>query len=404
MFCGHCGTEVPDIAEFCPNCGAAMRPSQATVVDAYSPSDESAKAAQKPKRPKKKTGLIIGIVAAVVVVAAIVAGVLLYMHHQDEIAHQEVSLSINLNATGYAAPEKGGVPVKISGTDLDGASVEIYVLLIYTDTVVELHRGDYTIAAAGDAIAADGAFYAAQDNMLSVTIDENGISDADGNADPTLQLGYTEVAAESVTDDQIAGAKQALIDAGVDEEAATAIAATATTKRDTRLAEIQAEQEEAAARAEAEARANSLHISTDLYELDLPDYWYDKIEIEYSGTDVTVYQKGYRTLSLAYITVEDGGPSYWTDGDVSGAALASKESGNRRVVVRAAFFSYYAEEFYNRRSWLPSKLTEAELRSGIDLQSLGTKSYDDYAKASNSDYSGSTIAYDAIKPTIVTKW
>ena len=102
MYCTNCGAQNADDATFCTTCGTSLKaqdsgqPQQAPVPpqQAYAPPPQQAYPPQQqylqapyPQQPgygyptqapkKKKTGLIIGIVAGVVVIAAVIALVLI---------------------------------------------------------------------------------------------------------------------------------------------------------------------------------------------------------------------------------------------------------------------------------------------------------------------------------------
>lgn len=72
MFCTKCGKENPEGAVVCTGCGAQLNGGAAPTV----PETPVTPTAPKSPAPKKKTGLIIGIVAAVVAVIAIAVGIL----------------------------------------------------------------------------------------------------------------------------------------------------------------------------------------------------------------------------------------------------------------------------------------------------------------------------------------
>ena len=87
MFCTKCGKENNDGAKFCTGCGNALSapetpvvapveaPAPVAPVEPVAPVVAPA-SAPAPQQPKKKTGLIIGIVAGVVAIIVIVLGVL----------------------------------------------------------------------------------------------------------------------------------------------------------------------------------------------------------------------------------------------------------------------------------------------------------------------------------------
>lgn len=72
MFCPKCGNRLADVARFCVKCGNPVP--VIPTAPAHTPAPASVEVKEAPKK-KKKTGLIIGILAAVLVVLGIVAAV-----------------------------------------------------------------------------------------------------------------------------------------------------------------------------------------------------------------------------------------------------------------------------------------------------------------------------------------
>ncbi len=65
MFCGKCGTEIPDHAAFCPECGNRLRNTAPSFSDQAGPAPQTAV-----RLRKKKPYIVIAVMAAVVLAAA----------------------------------------------------------------------------------------------------------------------------------------------------------------------------------------------------------------------------------------------------------------------------------------------------------------------------------------------
>lgn len=137
MFCTRCGTGNPEGNAFCSNCGAPLRPAAAQpppVMPQYNPQYQGyAPAAPK----KKKTGLIIGIIAGLVVLLGAAAAVYFfvlgtpvtgYWYSDDSgmaIEFKDAGTVINHSVEGldtadykYDKPSGKGT-IAINGTDHD---------------------------------------------------------------------------------------------------------------------------------------------------------------------------------------------------------------------------------------------------------------------------------------------
>lgn len=69
-YCSYCGNPFADDAQFCPNCGMAATPEEASPVGEAIPVTPQETTGEMPQKPKKKRkGLIIAIVAVVLVLA-----------------------------------------------------------------------------------------------------------------------------------------------------------------------------------------------------------------------------------------------------------------------------------------------------------------------------------------------
>lgn len=94
MFCGKCGTEIPEIAKFCPKCGAPVDRAAESISTPVA----------RPATGTKKTGLIVGVALAVIIVVASSIWGLTSLFSQPEdaetVAIKYVDASFDLDYSG----------------------------------------------------------------------------------------------------------------------------------------------------------------------------------------------------------------------------------------------------------------------------------------------------------------
>lgn len=256
MFCSQCGTNLPDDAQFCAACGARVSDMVESGTVREGVAAESPSSSPAPSGKRKKTGLIIGIVA-VVVVALVGVGVYAFLSNKAyEEAHKEIAVPIDIVIEGYGDGAGSGIPVAVEGTDLDGAKISTRVVLGSEGGQVALKRGTYTIRPAGPPVSDEGRLFVEPSQPVELSIGEGGVSLSDGNG--SVKFKYEAVPAEQVTDEQIQAARDWMTSFDVAAETADALVNKVAAVRQAEIDRIAEEKrkadEEAQKRAEEEAR------------------------------------------------------------------------------------------------------------------------------------------------------
>ncbi|MDD6693033.1 MAG: zinc ribbon domain-containing protein [Olsenella sp.] len=358
MICPNCKSEIRDDALFCPLCGkptgldatgtdtslqdepqadatqvlepaadatqvlepaANATQADAAQVEAASGAPAGGKA-RKHRGPSRKA--IVAIVVAGVVAAGAVGGGLYYHQQQveqaererqeelereqqraaalDALRHQDHPVTFTIQADGYEA-EDGPIPVRITGTNLDGTSVDTTCHVSQDGSGTTLKSGSYEATVVASPLTKSGTLYATPDSPVSFEIpvaeeadagsadggsagaasDSGDSADAGGSgaaATPT-EGGTIQLAALDPldqTDDVIDAAYQAALDGGLDAGTADAYRQAAV---DVRTAAEKAK-EEAEAKAAAERRAQDAHAAYSTFLQGTYDWGSDK------GTDL----------------------------------------------------------------------------------------------------------------------
>lgn len=349
MICPNCKSEIRDDALFCPLCGKptgldatgtdtslpdepqadatqVLEPAaDATQADAAQAEDASEAPAggkaRKHRGPSRKA--IVAIAVAGVVAAGAVGGGLYYHQQQveqaererqeelereqqrtaalDALRHQDHPVTFTIQADGYEA-EDGPIPVRITGTDLDGTSVDTTCYVAQDGSGTTLKSGSYEATVVASPLTKSGTLYATPDSPVSFEIPvaeeaDAGSTDA-GSADAGSQ-GTTSDSGDSAdaggssatsapteggtiqlaaldpldqTDDVIDAAYQAALGGGLDAGTADAYRQAAV---DVRTA-AEKEKEEAEAKAAAEKRAQDAHAAYSTFLQGTYDWGSDK--------------------------------------------------------------------------------------------------------------------------------
>lgn len=161
--------------------------------------------------------------------------------------------------------------------------------------------------------------------------------------------------------------------------------------------------------------APPLHISTALYEFDLPEYWRDRVDVVYGDKDsVSIYAKGLTDVPIAAVTV-NGSASAIETGNAESALVYSKSNKQgQRIELRMTNFAWLV--FSETRTgavepegWQEKLLDPALAKKMVSLQVLGKNTASDAASPKQADrrergaFDGWNNAANAIIPTISVK-
>ena len=144
-----------------------------------------------------------------------------------------------------------------------------------------------------------------------------------------------------------------------------------------------------------EPAPDELHIVTDDFEVQLPEYWRGKVDWTQSTnkhgyTRVDVFPKGrtdqtsYNTYKLRLVTFEAFPPSQpQVGGDIGNGRICSVEDKGKVVTTWQTNWSYLANEKQTGQGSGGKGYSESDLRMMVDLASCGTISYEECASKSN---------------------
>lgn len=258
MYCPRCGNEITEDSSFCGKCGTPVRSADAllTSTPVLQPAVVGAQAAggdaPKPFANTRVIRIVCIVVAALVLIAAIVAVWLIAMNGK---AHQTYSLRVNTVIAGTSIGDTSGVPLRIQGTDFESNPVDEKVLVTTDDYSVDLMRGNYTLTLAGDPVGDSGALYKSPSTETSVEVTEDEVTingdsqdeEPGGDAEdiPELNMEFTAVPAEEITDELLQETREWMEDFGFDQEKTDEYITAATEHKQAELKRIAEEKAEA---------------------------------------------------------------------------------------------------------------------------------------------------------------
>lgn len=161
--------------------------------------------------------------------------------------------------------------------------------------------------------------------------------------------------------------------------------------------------------------APPLHISTNLYEFDLPEYWRDRVDVVYDSKDsVSIYAKGLPDVPIAAVTVNRSASAIETGSAESALVYSKSNKQGQRIELRMTNFVWLV--FSETRTgavepegWQAKLLDPALAKKMVSLQVLGKSTVSDIALSGQTDkreteaFAGWNNAANAIIPTISVK-
>ena len=285
MICSKCGFDSPEGSRFCASCGAPLVVMPAQVVNQAFPGEEASPdyridnpmapegqagqgqyAAAPPKPNAKRTKVIIGVAVAAVIVAAGIGGGLWWKVDQDakaaaaekaawEYAHAPQTVSISVEAPEFDESSTG-IPVHITGTDADGAGVDVVQYLKCGAEQVNVVQGSYDFEFSGGYFTSAGHIGKAPGTIQHVDVKIEGDKGSSSVSVTELEkVTYSIVADLEVTDDLIKDVSTWASHDADNAAQAEKLKGEVVSKRDAAVAEKKRQEEEEAARKAAEEEA-----------------------------------------------------------------------------------------------------------------------------------------------------
>lgn len=339
------------------------------------PSAREAEVRHRKMSPKRRNLMVAGVVAVALVAGG--AGYAAWNGYRQEQAavvaanaHTMMSVRIGVRAAGLDCSTGSKIPVQVSGQDSDGSSVSETLYVDEHGRGIKLLPGDYTLSIAASPIAADGTIYTVPTTKAQVTVKSDG-QDLRDQASFTFKV----PASDTVTDDQIDAAAKYAEEGGVSSAAvAKVLQQAATTRRDAAASAVSAREAQAAR--DADAR----HKATDLYQLDIPVEWYDKVATWQNGNTLCIYlTDDTNTPLVTLVAVRDGESFTPDDGDT---VLGTADLGNGYTVYASGpVYPYVVAQTINGRTQDP--VSTYPMDQAIELVELTTGNRYTYSQIKN---------------------
>lgn len=250
MYCTQCGSHNDDSVAFCTSCGKPLRESDVAVTQTDGAvASEASHAAPDGAPSGKRTKAIIGIViAAVVVIALIVCGIVWFnLDQANKAMRAPHRVLVTINADGYSAQDTL-IPIRATGTDLDGKSVDEVFFVDAAGEGVSLSKGDYVLSVAASPLTEDGILYKDVSATFAVVVSEDLDESADVDARTEVVFDMEKSTALDQTQEMIDKAYELAVQDPDQVDKADALVEKAQQAHDEAIAAKQREEELARAR------------------------------------------------------------------------------------------------------------------------------------------------------------
>ena len=342
----------------------------------------------------RRTAIIAAIIAAVLIVVVVAAAAWTSRANREatETAeHADRYVTFALDAPGYAEGKDSPIPVRISGTNLDGAQVDRVYYITPKNPTIGVQQGSYTASVPASPLLSSGTLYEVPQDLIDVQIREKDLSGGD------LNWTFTEMEPVDITDEQLDAAYENALASGMQTDKVDALREGVVSARqsalDKQAADQQAAADAAAAQADSmaqeEARANARNFDDGYVALDVPDFWQGNITYDSYGHTSGAFHTEFYVAGGSFMLLRIDG----MDGDLS---------------TYGATYTNAATEIWNSRHG-GSPYSDWELEEALYLQTGGAITpddvlacYDGYeAQALGEDYIGYFMDNN-ISPTVTT--
>lgn len=171
MNCPYCGTPLTHESTHCPNCGyeANQQPVQLGI-----PGVDHRKGQATWTEPPQRRGL--GIKAVLVLFGVLLIGTLatfcIAIGSYVSPVRQPHPVTFMVNISDYD-DESSRIPVRITGTTIDGDQIDQTIYLAHSGEDVELPKGRYRAEVLGSPISSAGIIYRIPATVVSFTLGED---------------------------------------------------------------------------------------------------------------------------------------------------------------------------------------------------------------------------------------
>ena len=203
MTCPHCGAQLPTTARFCGNCGQPLPDVPDHDVPRGPDAPDTPSTPGEPvigdrRRSTKIAFLAVSVIAAITLSLGIFA--CLYRQAQtDAGAHVQHDVTFVIQADDLDR-RSSRIPVRISGTDIDGNAVDMTTYLAREGVDTQLVNGNYTIEVLGSPISRSGVIFQTPAEPVEFTVED--LAADEGYVLPSeLALGFEPL--EEATKEQV---------------------------------------------------------------------------------------------------------------------------------------------------------------------------------------------------------
>ena len=132
-----------------------------------------------------------------------------------------------------------------------------------------------------------------------------------------------------------------------------------------------------------DAEINSLHVETDDFEFDIPEYYQDKVEWSSESSDgldqlVTVHRKGHPDQALFWVWTSTNSDDVEMEGDVGTHVVDYIEKDGKYIGVSSTNWAYMTAYYVTQD--VDESYTEEDLRELVDLSTGGRYTFEQVIK------------------------
>ena len=284
-----------------------------------------------------------------------------------EESHTKVTVNVTLNVPDYIQGSSSTIPIRVTGTDVDGNSIDQLEQMTLNNHGVTLLRGNYTFAPVGSPVTRGGQTYSIP-TSATVAIDASGVS-VNGSAAEGPTFDYTAIPAANVTDQQVTAIRTWMTDAGIQGTTVQDFIDAVTSARTEALQEAAKEQKKS-------VQKSTSTVQTSSYTFTLPETWWGKVTASQStnayGLTRTTVKVSDTDYELMYVEAVPDSASK-DEGDKETHLVSSVEGeGGYRVEIWSTNWAYIAVQQSEKKT--PDYET-SELRQLVKLSTGSNMTY-----------------------------
>jgi hypothetical protein len=178
--------------------------------------EHDAAAPDKGGRHRALIAIVVAIVIAVCIGGWLLARQLLDAWSWKK-AHESVAVNISLHAPSYNSETDSPIPLRLTGTDVDGDVIDRTVFINGAGEGIQVIQGTYQVSCTASPMLSGGKLYELPRDVLEFQVTEDGVQSEN------LTLVYAIESPEDVTDTEINNAYQAALASGMSVEQASAL-------------------------------------------------------------------------------------------------------------------------------------------------------------------------------------